>query len=216
MNQVLDKLDDWEIVQLAAQGPIVGSGPRKRVNETRRDFLVDRTRHWGPGHAYVFAAFMFENMTDDDVRTVLGLLAADQHLHDTVDLMPSILKLLADRGIDRGAFRDRGGKAIDVLTGLGNLADSVFGSSPAAKDAEGFRAAGEANDLPEPFRAAAQAQETAEFLQALSPGNVAFGALDSATLGLLSGVKGVVYDTPRAAVSGVRELGQGHVAGGVE
>lgn len=216
MSKVLDQLDDWEIVQLGAQGPILNAGVRKRVNENRTDFLVDRARTWGPARAQFFGIYMFDNMTDDDVRTVLGMLAADKKLHETIDTMPEVLELLAARGIDRSAFHDRGGKAIDALTGLGHLADRILGSSPLAQGNEGQRAMVEAEQLPEPFRKAVQEQDMAAFLGAFRPGNVAFGVVDNVTLGLLSGAKGVVYDTPRGIISGARELSKGNIAEGVE
>ena len=214
MGKVLGKLEPWEIVQLGALGPMVGSY-RKVVNETRADFIVSSTRSWGPDRASIFAHYMFSSMTTDDIESVLQLLAAGQHLHETVDKMPLITKLLADRGVNRLRFQDRGFKAVDIAVGVGRGLDGLLSSGEVVRGMESNAAMQKALDLPEPYQEAVQKNDM-QALTALTPGDMAFGIMDYASFGLPSTVKGVVYDMPKAIISGVGEIAQGHVATGVE
>jgi hypothetical protein len=216
MSKVLDKLDPWGIVQLGTYGPIVSSSARQRVNQTRADFLVDVTKRWGVGRAELFALYVFGNMTNDDVKSVLRRLAGDQELNETLDRMPHLTKLIADRQIDTREFKDRGWKAVDIATGFGGLLGRVAGSIPLVQEGQGAAAQQMAQDLPEPYRKAVQQSDMAAVMAALTPGNVAFGTADYALFGLLSGVKGVVYDAPKAVISGLGNIAEGHVATGVE
>lgn len=215
-DSVLDKVDDpFRIVQLGAAGPILPAF-RARVNRARADYLESRARDWGPQRAEIFALYLVDTTTDDDVESVLTLLAGDQELHLTVALMPMLQKRLADRGIDLTKFKDRGWKAIDIATGLGHVLDDVMSTSQLAQGNKGMAAMQEAAALPDPYRDAVTSVDTAAVMQALTPGNVILGAADQAFFGLPSGVKGVVYDLPRSVIGGVEELAKGHVAGGVE
>jgi hypothetical protein len=81
---------------------------------------------------------------------------------------------------------------------------------------EGLSAAQMGLDLPEPYGTAVRNLDMRAFEQALTPGNVFFGVIDYAALGIPSGVRGVIYDLPRAAVSGVGAISQGRVASGAE
>lgn len=215
LTAVLDKLDTWDIVQLAVHGPILAPH-RQKVNEERADFLVDITRKWGPERAQIFAHYMFASMAGDDVNSVLSLLAQEQHLHDTVDLMPLVGKLFGERGIDRGQIRDRGWEVLDIPRAFGRGIGGLLSSNEAERSLESFSALHMALDLPSPYREAVQETDRAAFERALTPGNVAFGTLDYMTLGLPSMVKGVTYDIPKAIISGAGAIAEGHVASGVE
>ena len=212
---VLDKLDTWQIVKLGALGPILAS-QRQRVNEARADLIQDITHSWGAERAQIFTHYMFNTMPDDDAVSVLRLLAAGQHLHETIDLMPEVGKLLEQRGIDRSKIRDRGWEAMDILRGIGRGLGGMMSTSEAARSGESIRAMSMTLDLPSPYQDAVNAVDQAAFMRALSPGNIAFGTLDYATMGLLSAAKGVVYDIPKGMVSGVGQIAEGHVASGVE
>ena len=215
ISKVLDTLGPWDVVQLGTYGPIVSSTARKKVNDTRAEFLADKADSWGPVRAEIFALYFFSTMTDDDTRAVLRKLAADQQLAATVGRMPTLTKLISDR-IDIHEFKDRGWKAADILTGVANFGGKIVDTIPIVQDAKGMAAINMAHDLPEPYQTAVFDADMAAVAQALTPGNILFGTADYATLGLLSGVKGVVYDAPRAVISGVGQISQGNVAGGVE
>jgi hypothetical protein len=212
---VLDKLDEWDLVRLGAAGPIL---PQYigRVNRARADFMQRTAREWGPQRAEIFALFIIDTTTDDEIESMLSLLAGDQELYRTVGRMPHLAKRLADRGIDINRFKDREWKAIDIATGIGNALDSVMATAPAVREARGGAAFQQGLDLPEPYRQVVHDLDMAAFMQAFTPGNVALAAADLAFLGLPSTVKGVVYDLPKSVVSGFDELAKGHVSGGVE
>lgn len=212
---VLDKLDEWDIVRLGAAGPILPAYS-PRINRVRADYLERITREWGPQRAEVFALFIIDTTTDDEIKEMLTLLAGDQELYRTIKRMPGATRRLADRDIDLSAFKDRGWKAVDVATGLYHAIDSFMSTAPAAAESKGMAAYQQGLDLPEPYRKAVEDLDMTAFKQAVTPGNVLLGAADQALLGLPSTVKGVVYDLPRAVVGGIDELSQGHVTAGVE
>src|SRR5262249_32964605 len=143
----LDALDDFQIVRLGTLGPL-RNDLRARVNRTRADFLYQSTRDRGATETQVVAHWMFSNMYGDDIRDVLNLLGADQHLYNTIDAMPQILDLLRARGVDRSAFHDRGWVAGDIARGVGHFAESVLDSSEAARNARASRYMVQDLDLP--------------------------------------------------------------------
>lgn len=213
---VLDKLEEWDIVRLGAAGPILPEYST-RVNRVRADYLERIVREWGgPQRAEIFALYIIDTTTNDDIEAVLKLLADDQELYRTVLRMPIVLKRLSDRGIDITRFKDRDWKAADIGTGLYHVFDAIMATSPAASEMRGNAAFQQGIDLPEPYRTAVHDLDMAVFQQAFTPGNVVLGAADYALLGLPSAVKGVVYDLPRSVVGGVEELSKGHVTAGVE
>jgi len=212
---VLDKLDDWNIVRLAALGPVLPNFAA-RVNQARADYVEHIVRKWGVQRAEVFVLYIVDTATDDDVEAMLSLLAGDQELYRTVEKMPTVRARLMERGIDLSRFHDREWKATDIATGVYHAVDSVMSTSQAASEGESATALRQGLDLPEPYRGAVNQIDQAMLEKALSPGNVLFGAADQAFMGLPSTVKGVVYDLPVAVVTGIEELQKGHVAAGVE
>lgn len=212
---VVDKLGPWELVRLGALGPLLAS-QRQRVNEARADLIQDITHSWGVERAQIFVHYIFNTMPDDDAVSVLKLLAAGQHLHETLDGMPEVGKLLDGRGIDRSKIRDRGWEALDIARGIGRGLGDLMSTSEAARGAEGSRAMSMKLDLPSPYQEAVDKVDEAAFMRAMTPGNIAFGTLDYATMGLLGAAKGVVYDIPKGIASGVEQIADGHVASGVE
>lgn len=212
---VLEKLSEWEVIRLAAAGPILPPYAAV-VNRKRAEYLARITREWGLPRAEVFATFIFDTTTNDEVVAVLGLLAGEQELGRTVGRMFALQLRLAQRGISLAQFKDRDWQAGDILTGLGHAASSVMNTAPAVADASGLAMMRQAGDMPEPYRQAVEQINMAAFMQSLTLGNMALGAADLAFLGLPSTVKGIVYDLPLALVAGIDELRQGHVAAGVE
>jgi hypothetical protein len=212
---VIEKLSAWDVVRLGALGPILAP-QRPRVNEIRADLIQDITHKWGVDRAQVFVLYMFSTMPGDDATSVLQQLAAGQHLFETIDKMPLVTKLLDEQGVDRSKIKDRGWEAMDILRGLGRGLDGIMSTSDFARGNEGMRMTGMAQDLPSPYREAVDSVDQAAMEKMWQPGNVAFGAADSMTLGLLSMAKGVVYDVPVGIGTGVGTIADGHVAAGVE
>lgn len=212
---VLDKMDEWEIVRLGATGPILPAFA-DRVNRARADYLERISREWGLQRAEIFALYIINTTTNDQVEAVLSLLAADRELYRSLAKMPNVAKVLADRGIDLSRFKDRDWKAVDIATGVGHALEGVMSTAPIVADSNGIAAMQQGMDLPEDYSKAVHDQDMAAFMQALTPGNVLLGAADTAFLGLPSAVKGVVYDLPRSIVGGVEELAKGNVTAGVE
>lgn len=212
---VLDKMEEWDIIRLAAAGPILPQFSA-RVNRVRADYLERIAREWGPTRAEVFTLYIIDTTTNDEVEAVLTLLAGDQELYRTVAKMPTVSKRLTDRGIDLSRFKDRGWKAVDIATGIGHAVEGIMSTAPIVASSAGMQAMQQGMDLPDPYSKAVNAVDMAAFEQAFTPGNVILGAADQALLGLPSTVKGVVYDLPRSIVGGIDELSKGHVTAGVE
>ncbi len=207
---IFGELEDWDAVRIGTLGPV--KEPRDKLNRIRADFLYEMTRDRGPAEAQVVAHWMFATMYGDDAAAVLALLAADQHLYNTIDLMPAVLELLPKLGVDRKKYQDRGWKAGDIGSGLKNFGKSILDSSPAAKENKGFHYAYQDMELPQEYRDVMRQVQTAELEGALTPGNIAFGTIDYLAFGIPSSVKGVVTGT----VSGVQDIAAGHVEAGTE
>ncbi|WP_170228938.1 eCIS core domain-containing protein [Polyangium fumosum] len=218
MDRVLGKLDDptgWNIVRFGALGPILAP-QRQAVNEARAEFLVEITRSWGVERAQIFAHSMFVSMPGDDAEAVLGLLAAGQHLYQTINEMPEVAKLLDELGVDRSKFHDRSAEVMDVPRAIGRGTMNLLDSTRVAQESKGREAFRMGVELPEPYRGLVMAHDWQALQAQLTPGKLVFAGADYMTMGLLSMAKGVVYDLPTGVVSGVKELSKGHVAGGVE
>ncbi|MGH9326228.1 MAG: hypothetical protein ACRD2B_06010 [Terriglobia bacterium] len=210
MKAVLEALEDWDAVRVGTFGPI--KEKHDELNRIRADMIFETTRDRGAAESEVVTHWMFNNMVGDDIGAVLTLLGADQHLYNTVDDMPAVLELLKQRGIRRSRFHDRGWKGGDIPKGAVHFVGSVLDSSQAAKDSKGFKYGFRDLDLPKEYSEAMTKVEEAEFEKALSPGNMAFGALDYITFGIPSTIKGFVGGT----ISGIEDISEGHVEAGTE
>jgi hypothetical protein len=203
MDRIVDALDDWDLVVLGALGPLRAGADR--LNRQRAQAIVDASHDFGIDRGQVFAAFIFNNATTDDIEEVLGHLAADRRMHSTIERMPQVQAILRSRGIDLSRYRDPSAPwrnfGRGVATGIGDF----LGSSEAAKGARGSRYFGMSTALPEPYQKALTAIDAAEFQRALAPSNVVLGTADYLTFGIVGGAVGLVSSTVR----GVRDLTAG-------
>ncbi len=202
MPAVIDELKPFAAVRMGTLGPVV-SGADK-LNRKRADYIVEATHDYGPAEAEVFVHYMINSMYTNDITDVLKILAADKRLGATIDLMESVKKLLTQRGIKSGDFKDRDQRASDFARGLGRGLADIMDSSPGARDSKGFKALAEAGALPKQYAEALDAIKKAELhahLEGLSsPKNLALAALDEATLGAAGGLYGLVAGTTKGVV----------------
>jgi hypothetical protein len=210
MAAVLDQLDTWNAVRVGTLGPVRAG--RDRLNRLRADLIFQATREGTMPEAEIIAHWIFNNMYGNDIRDVLMLLAADQHLYNTVDEMPAVLELLRSRGIDRREFQDRDWKVGDVGRALKNFTDRFLGSSPAQKGWSGAKWSSRILDMPQAYQDAMWQVWMAIANETLTPRNIVLGELDYLAFNIPSSVIGLATGT----VSGIKQLARGHVEAGTE
>src|SRR5687767_6179332 len=117
MPRLVEALDDWSAVRLAALGPLRAG--EDILLRRRAAFLLEATEKYGPAYAEVFALFILHSAFDDEVRSLLSLLAADKQLLQTLGPMGAVHVELERRGLKLSDFPGRGERSRDVLRGLG-------------------------------------------------------------------------------------------------
>ncbi|WNG21953.1 hypothetical protein F0U63_11640 [Cystobacter fuscus] len=183
MPQLLEALDDWSAVRLGALGPVredaVGILQRKRAS-----FLLAVTERYGLAYAEVFALYVLHSTHDDELDTLLRLLARDKLLGQTLGLMPTVREELKRRGLPLSAFPERSERAGDVLRGLGRAARDALATSLAIDGQRYLELSARREQLPPPYRQALHEVELALAWQHFAPGRVALGSFDSLTFGV--------------------------------
>lgn len=193
MDAVFGGVDDWTTVRIAALGPVV-EGTRA-LTRARRDYIVEATQDYGPAYAQVFVAFIFDTTQDDQIIEVIQWLAGANRLDATLGRMPAIEARLRARGIELGDYQDRASTVGDFFRGVGEGLSGMMNTSEAARGAIGNRMAAQTLDMPAPYREARDAVTRALLEEAMTPSNIALGALDQATFGIPSGLYGLVAST---------------------
>lgn len=208
MDAVLSAVHSWTAVRIGSLGPVT-EGVAK-LTEKRVEIIRDMTNDYGLAYGQLFTAFIFDTTQDDQIKDVLRALASQRRLGDTVGKMPAIKDRLTARGINLDDFPDRPRQASDIARGLGAGISDILDSSQAAKEGRGMTLQRRIIDLPGPYAEAGQDITRKIFEEAMSPGNVALGAIDYALFGVPSGVYGLVSGT----VSGVGNLISGNLEEG--
>ncbi len=204
MPRLLEGLDDWSAVRLGSLGPLLSGADV--LNRKRASFLVTATREYGAARAQPFALYLLHSAFDDDVSEVLGLLARDKHLAETLGRMGTVHEALRQRGLHLSDFPDRPERLGDVARGLATAATDALSTSELRQGALALKYSTQRGHLPPPFQEALDAVEREELLQALSPASVTLRSFDALTFGVPVGFYNLVAGT----CHGVYSLSQGH------
>ncbi|WP_342379804.1 hypothetical protein NVS55_09770 [Myxococcus stipitatus] len=183
MPRLVDALSDWNAVRLGALGPLKADAARVLL-EKRVAFLSSAVEKYGLAKAEVLALFVLHTTHDDEVRQLLRRLAEDKQLKRALGAMEVVREELTQRGLAPAGFPERGFRAGDIARGLGRAADDVAASIPLIGGSRSIDASVLPSRLPPPYRAAYQEVETAQYLGAFAPGNVALASFDQLTFGV--------------------------------
>jgi hypothetical protein len=183
MPRLVEALDDWSAVRLGALGP-VREDAAHLLQRKRAAFLLSTTERQGLVHAEVFALFVLHSAHDDEVDEVLGLLARDKQLGQTLGLMPSVHEELARRGMALTRYPDRDEQPGDVLRGLGRAARDALSTSQTSDGARYTELSARRARLPPPYQQALHEVERALAERHFAPGSVASGTFDAMTFGV--------------------------------
>ncbi|UOT08361.2 DUF4157 domain-containing protein (plasmid) [Rhodococcus opacus] len=205
MEAVLGSMSNWDATRIGSLGPVIEG--EKTLTAKRGAFIYEITHDAGLALAQVFAAFVVDTTQDDQVRLLLEWLASEQRLAETIGAMPAIKDRLAARGIDVGAYRDRGWEIGDVVRGLGEGLADVLGSSEGAKAGRSSALLHKISELPGDYSHAAWDILNAGFTDTMTPGNIALGTIDYVLFGVPSGIYGIAVGTG----SGIWDISQGEV-----
>jgi hypothetical protein len=203
MSAVIGYLSDWDAVQVGALGPLLEGA--EKLNQKRAEFIVEISHDYGIARAQVFVVFMFNAMFSDDMKSVLRLLADDKRMGATIEHMPEVKKIIAERGISLDEYKDRGSTFGDFFRGLGRGFKDFFRSSEIERGKTATRYYGRKEALPPEYQAILSEIERLEVEQAMTPGNILLGGVDYLTFGIPMGLYGLVAGT----VGGVGDLARG-------
>ncbi len=199
MARLVTGLDDWSAVRLGALGPLRAGADI--LNRKRAAFLVTATREYGAARAEIFALFLVHSAFDDDLREVLGLLAGDKHLGETLGRMGAIREALRQRGLNLSDHEDRPERLSDVARGLASAANEALSTSELRRGALAMKYSAQRGQLPPPYQQALDEVERAEMEAAFSPGSVALGSFDTLTFGVPVGFYNLAAGTSHGAYS---------------
>lgn len=205
MARLVERLDDWSAVRLGALGPITASAA-DALNHKRASFLSACVREYGAALGEVFALFVLQSSSDQEVTQVLGALARDRRLSQTLGGMVVVGEQLRRRGLSLADFPERLVRPREEVTrgvseGLGDMVSAIplfQAGASAVYDERKWQ-------LPAPYREALTQVEQALVTRAYSSGHVALGVLDEMTFGVPLGCYYLAVSTGR----GVSSLAEG-------
>src|SRR5262249_54645189 len=129
------------------------------------------------GFMYVW---MFSTMTTDDIKSVLGRLAADSHMHDTIDTMPSMKDFLLKRGVPLEDYKDPPESLKKYMVSGGRGTEKFFLNLFDPKLPDDLAQ----EDLPEPYKTMYMESSKRDLDALFTVGNAVRGSLSQATMGL--------------------------------
>ncbi len=204
MGKVVERLGDWGAVRLGALGPL--EGPAAQVLQRKRfSFLVNATQRYG-AYAQVLTLFLVDTAFDDEVHELLGLLAKDKQLQQTLEPMEAVREQLGRRGFKLSDYPERKEQLRDVVRGLGRADDDVASTIPVMDGLRGGDVFARKAELPPPYQEAFEETFQALMREHFASGNVALGAFDQMTFGVPLGF----YHLGVGTAHGLGELTQGH------
>lgn len=203
MPRLVEALDDWNAVRLGALGPLEDKAARV-LQRKRLSFLLAAQRDYG-AYAQIFTLFLLDTAFDDEVRELLGLLAKDKQLAQTLGQMHAVAQALARRGFLLSDFQDRDEHLRDVLRGLGRAADDVRSTLPMVDGLRGGSVFDKRAHLPPLYQQAFDETFQALLREHFAPGHVALGTFDAMTFGVPLGF----YSLAAGTGHGVSSLTQG-------
>jgi len=198
MRGVVEALTDWDAVRLGALGPLRAEAAGV-LNRKRAAFLVSATEKYGEGLGEVFALYVLHTAFDDEVRQVLGHLAGDKQLRQTLGGMGAVREELGRRGLALEDFAERAERGGDVLRGLGRAGRDALATSDVVRGARYVDFAAKSGQLPGPYQQALREVERAQAEQHYAPGRMAVGSFDALTFGVPLGFYHLVAGTARGA-----------------
>jgi hypothetical protein len=171
-------------VRLGALGPVPPEAAEV-LNRKRAGFLVTVTREYGVAQAEVFALFVLHSAFDEDVKQVLGHLAREKRLGQTLGRMAVASEHLRRRGLPLSDFPERAERPLDDgLRGAREGAGELLSSAPLFQTGPMLSYFTQKGQLPPPYRHALEEVENALAKQALESGNVLLGVVDELTFGV--------------------------------
>ena len=200
MPRLVEALSAWNAVQLGALGPLEAEAARVLLQK-RAAFLSTAVEKHGLAQAEVLALFVLHTTHDDEMRQLLRLLAEDKLLKRALGAMEVVREELTQRGLTLTDFPERDFRAGDIARGLGRAADDVAASIPLVGGSRSVDASALLPQLPPPYRAAYEEVETAQFLGAFAPSNVALASFDHLTFGVPLGFYHLTTGTARGGAS---------------
>jgi hypothetical protein len=203
MARLVEGLDAWSAVRLGAQGPLLAGADK--LHRKRAEFIVTATREYGASLTQVFVLFIANSSFTDDSREVLKLLAADKQLAETLGPMKVVHEVLLLRGVNFADYKDRPEQARDLLRGLASAAGGLLSSSEMNQMGLSLQYSSQKAQLPRPYQQALDEVEKQLMEQALTPGNIMVGQLDSLAVGIPMGC----YNLVAGSCQGVHSLLQG-------
>ncbi|HYO51363.1 MAG TPA: hypothetical protein VEU50_01055, partial [Archangium sp.] len=194
MPRLVEGLDDWSAVRLGSLGPprVDAAGV---LNRKRASFLITATREYGAARAELFALFLLHSAFTNDLREVLGLLARDKQLGETLGRMGAVREALRQRGLNLSDYEDRPERLGDVARGLASAANEALSTSELRRGALAMKYSAQRGQLPPPYQQVLDEVERAEMEAAFSPGNVLLGGFDTLTFGVPVGFYNLVAGT---------------------
>ncbi|MFP2926797.1 hypothetical protein ACLESO_16675 [Pyxidicoccus sp. 3LG] len=201
MPRLLEGLKDWDAVRLGALGPLLHADAAEVLHRKRASFLVTTTEQYGPELAEVFALFILHSAFDDDLRSLLTLLARDKQLSETLGTMGAVREELRRRGLDLAEYPDRSERAGDALRGLGRAARDALATIPLVSEPRYTDYAAKRAQLPPPYQEALHELERTLMARHFAPGNVALGSFDALTFGVPMGFYHLATSTSQGAAS---------------
>lgn len=189
MPRLVEALDDWSAVRLGALGP-VREDAVDVLNRKRAAFLVQVIQERGHAEGEVFALFLIHSAFGDELKEVLGLLARDKRLVETLGRMDAAREALARRGLILSDFKDRPERPLeDGARGALTALEEAF-TPQVSRNARVAKFSTQRGHLPPAYQRALDEVERVGRLQSFSPDNVARGVFDELTFGIPLGVYG--------------------------
>jgi hypothetical protein len=201
MDTLAGQLEDWTLVLLSALGPL--RVDPEILNAARMRVIRDSAAQ-DPLHAQVFALYVLENATTDHVDDVLRRLAEDNRYSDTIGQMPAVQEAILARGLDPDSYVDRPEVLSDVGRGLVGVLGDIASTIPLEQDRLARQYLSRTLSMPQEYQDAYH-DATRAAIDGMTAGDLVFGLVDDAALG----VPGAAVGTVKGVFGGAGALIEG-------
>jgi hypothetical protein len=203
MGRLVEVLEDFSAVRLGALGPLDARGSAA-LTRKRASFLITVTADYA-AFAEVFALFVVHTSFDDELHSLLLLLARQKQLGQTLGHMEVVKAELERRGLKLSQYAERGEQGRDVLRGLASAARDAMNSTQGSDGGRFGTMWAQSRQLPSAYQQALYELGMALTLEHYAPSRAALGSVDQMTFGVPLGFYHLVGGT----VEGAKALGQG-------
>jgi hypothetical protein len=179
MGRLVEALEDFSAVRLGALGPLDARGSAV-LTRKRASFLLTVTADYA-AFAEVFALFVVHTSFDDELHSLVLLLARQKQLGQTLGHMEVVKAELERRGLKLSEYAERGEQGRDVLRGLASAARDAMNSTQASDGGRGDRMWLQSRQLPPAYQQALYELGSALTLEHYAPSRVALGSVDQMT-----------------------------------